>query len=285
MLAQIDSEYKNINSSLNTQEGALTAQQPITEGQITSQAEESLAGLGGQQSEALAGLGAQATSAQQGTTGVLNQARQTYNELLSGASKFGGSAQEAYGELLGRSTAQTMGEAQTNLQTALTQIAGERARTTQYYNDKINAVKTNRDNAIQQARLDYQTNLNKIRDAKYKAADWKANQALSALSDFQSQVADITDAANTAKNALDRWNASQAKTLQDQYTQANIQLKPTGNLASKFAGPQQSPVQGQGAVTTDEGGSPWVFVNGKWEPLKKETYGGSTESASSSIFD
>lgn len=212
-LAAINSEYQSILGSLGAQEQSLNTQLPLTLNELNTQAGQSQSEIERLRSEQLAGLSQGETQAQQATTGVLNKARQTYNELLSGASRFGGSAQQAFGELLGRQTAGTMGDAQTNLQNTLSQIAGERTRTNQFYNDKITSLVQNRDNAIAKARQEYQSEINKINASRTEAQSNKAARNLQALADFRTRVSEITDSVNTQKIALDQWKQEQEKTL------------------------------------------------------------------------
>lgn len=226
--AQIDEEYSNIMGQISGEESRLGGirtqyeqQLPLTEQQITQSYGEVTPEIERTQSQALADLSAQQTAAQRGFTGVAGTARQTYNELLSGANRLGGSAQQAYGELMGRGLAKTIGEARSELANTLTEIAGETQRVREFYGTKISDLAKKKNLAIEQARADFRTNIDQINQAlvgvgqnKIAAQKWKSTQNLSALAQFQQRVSEITTAAETAKRALDQWAMETNATLQ-----------------------------------------------------------------------
>jgi len=237
--AQIDSEYNDITGQLNTQEGALNAQLPLTEQQITGSYGDTSAQLGYDQSSAEANLAGQQASAEQATGGVLNQARRTYNELQSGASRFGGSAAEAYGELLGRSTAQTMGDARTALATTISGIKSELGRVKNFYNQKKTDLQKNMNLAIEQARKDVRDQVATINANRNQARNWKASQNMTALANFQQNVANIRSAAQQAQQAIDQWMMAREDTLKataaDSVKQFQVTLPQATNIASGVA--------------------------------------------------
>lgn len=214
MLKAIENEYNNIMGQLGVQESSLNAQLPITEGQITQSYGESVPTLQAEQGQKLADLQTQQTTGEQQSKGVMGQARQIYNELLSGANQFGGSAAGAYGELLGRSTAQTMGEARNNLATLITNVKGEIGRVNQFYSQKLGDLEKNKNLAIEQARKDFRDEVAKINALRNEAAGVKAQQNLAAMATFKQNIFQIRQAADVAKNALDLFNQEKSAALQ-----------------------------------------------------------------------
>jgi hypothetical protein len=237
--AQISAEYNNIMNSLSSQESQVRGQQPITEAQINQGYNAVTPQIQYEQQQRLSDYATQGQQAQQQTSGVLGQARQAYNELVSGASKFGGSAAQAYGELLGRSTAQTMGTARNNLTQTLNDIQGQVGATNQYYNAKLSDLETQKNNAILQSQQDMRNQLAQINNSRNQSQQWKASQNVQALASFKQQVATITNAAVTAKQTLDQWALEQQQALKDAQSQVvkQFQLTPTNvsDIASRLS--------------------------------------------------
>lgn len=227
MMQQIEDEYSNIMGAisgqeqfLNAQESGLNSQLGLTEQQITQGYGEVKPQIEYEQGQRLADLAGQQTTAEGQTKSVLGQARRTYNELLSGANKFSGSAGEAYGELLGRSTAETMGDARQSLANTVTQIQGEVGRVKNFYQTKLTDLAKNMNLAIQQARQDFRAEVDKINQARYslgqskvQAEQAKSNQSLQALQNFQMNVAQIRQAAQVAQQSLQTWTQNKEAEL------------------------------------------------------------------------
>lgn len=229
MLAQINADYSSWTNELGRQETQWNEQTPLTIAGIEQQLGASTADLQGQQEGQMNDLSNQVTQAQQGTQGVLSTARQTYNELLSGLNKFQGSTGDAVSELLGQQTAKTIGGAQQALQGTLSGIAQERTRLTNYYNAKVNDLKQKAQLYIQQAQQELRNAIGQINSQRSQAKGWKASQNVQALAQFQQRVADIKDAAATAKNALDQWTQEMnlARQSSAEGTANKYTLKPT----------------------------------------------------------
>lgn len=212
-LAKVDSEYNNIMNSLGLQEQSLYNTNNLAVQDINNQSGSLVSDIQNTQGQQIADLTTQESDAKSGTANTVNKARQTYNELLSGSSRFGGSAAQAYGELVGRTTAQTIGEANNNYQNTIAKIAGEKTRINEFYSQKVISVKQNAQLAIQKAQEDLRAEIAKINENRRATQQWKSDQNLAALADYRSRVAQITDAASSAKNALDQWAADRQLTL------------------------------------------------------------------------
>lgn len=247
-LRAIENEYNNIMEQLGVQENSLNAQLPITEGQITQSYGESVPTLQAEQGQKLADLQTQQTTGEQQSKGVMGQARQLYNELLSGAQQFGGSAAQGYGELLGRSTAQTMGEARNNLATLVTQVRGEIGRVNQFYSQKLGDLQKNMNLAIEQARKDFRDEVAKINALRNEAAGVKAQQNLAAMATFKQNIFQIRQAADVAKNALDLFNAQKQSALQasaqDAIQKYQLSIAQAGDIASRMRNPSTGSIEG-----------------------------------------
>lgn len=229
LMAQIDSEFGDVMGQISQEEGrlggiqqSLTSQLPITEGQITQGFDETKPVIEQARGEQLSNLQGQATTAQGQTTGLIGKARQLYNELSTGGQRYAGSSTgQAYGEILGRTTAQQIGEARSNLANTLQQVEQEKGRTVTFYNSKLQDLEKNKKLAIQQARQDFQVELNKLSQAKVglgqsriSAQRARAQQNVQALAGFQQQVFQINDAATTAERSLRQWAMDKQSTLE-----------------------------------------------------------------------
>lgn len=285
MRAQIDSEYGNLISKIGMEDTRLTGMQtdlqnqlPITEQQIGQSYESVIPELQRAQQEKQQALSTQQTEAQQGYTGVTSTARQNYNELLSGANRFGGSAGAAYGELLGRGMNQTVGAARNELVKVLNGIQSERGTVQEFYNQKIADLGKNKNLAIEQARADFRSQLDKINQAKaglsqnrVEAERWKSTQNLQALSSFQQRVADIQSAALTAKNSIDQWIQERDSALTQSQQQAVKQYK------FSFTPNENMTVTGTGSSPED--------VTAQLQSLSGSITPGSTARTKSSLAD
>ena len=248
-LAQIDAEYNNVIGQIGAEEQSLTQQMPLTEQQIGQSYGEAVPALEQEGAQKVAGLQGQQAGAQQGATSNIGQARQLYNELLSGAGRFGGSAAQAYGEILGRSTAETIGETKQSLVNTVNQIQGEIVNTKNYYSSKINDLTRSKNLAIEQARKDFRDGIAKIANLRTGAAESKRAENLNALATFQSAISKINSAAAIAKQSLDQWVAEKETALaeaRDRNVQEyKISLGNVGDIAGA--------VQGQGLGFTGQG--------------------------------
>lgn len=259
--AQIDAEYNDVMGSLGLQENQYNAQLPFTEQQITQSYDSTIPTLNQEEATKFAGLEGQATTATQETGGILNKARQTYNELLSGAGRFQGSAQEAFGELLGRSTASTMGDARQELMKVLTGIAGEKTNVQTFYASRKTNLEKEKVLAIEQARQDTRNEIARINQDRTKAEGWKKVQNMQALANFQQSMASIKSAAQTAQRSIDMWLAEKQSALDETRAKAvaTYRLKP---IDLNRIGLSISP-QGAGAYEDYlNNNQPWSNVQG-----------------------
>lgn len=214
-LKAIENEYNNLMNSLGNQETALNAQLPLTEQQITQSYGESIPTFEAEKGQKLTDLQTQQSTGEQQAQGVMANTRQLYNELTSGASKFGGSAAQAFGELLGRTTAESLGNTRNALMNLVTSVKGEIGRVNNFYSQKLRDLETNKNLAIEQARQDFRSEINSINAQKTAAQSAKAQQNLAALATFQQNIANIRSAADVAKTALEQWSSSKTKTAQE----------------------------------------------------------------------
>jgi len=277
--AAIESEYNNVMRQLGSSEQSLRAQLPLTEQQIAQSYGEVVPQIEAERGQRLADLAGQETTARGETESVLNRARQVYNELLSGAGQFSGSAAQAYGELLGRQTAGTMGEARTNLANTITEIQGEVGRVRNFYDAKVTDLQQKKNLAVEQARQDFRNELSKIEQRRYEAGSAKASQKLSVLANFQQRMADIADAVTLQQQQLRQWamerNAALAAAQQETIKQAQLGFTDIGKIASSVetTGSQFTP-QGLAGVYGLYGQNPaevdWQKIFGQTEPKEEE---------------
>jgi len=226
--AQIDAEFSNVMGQIGQQESLLGNQQtqlqnqlPLTEQQITQGFDETRPSIQQAQDQQLQNLGQQAQTAQTQTGGLIGQASRLFNELSTGASRFTGtSAAGAYGEILGRTTSEQIGNARNSLAQTLQGIEQERGQTVSFFNSKMQDLERNKNLAVQQAQQDFRAEIAKVNSAivglgqdKISAQRDKGARNLSALANFQQRVADIRDAEAMAKQTLDKWALERQSTL------------------------------------------------------------------------
>ena len=265
MMRAIEDEYSNVmggisseENRLNLAEQGLTQQLPITESQIAQSYGETKPAIEQERAMRLGDYAGQQATAEQQTGGLLSRARRTYNELLSGASKFGGSAAQGYGELLGRSTAQTMGEAKQNLVNTVTKIQSEIGSTRTFYQQKLTDLEKNKNLATEQARRDFRNELAKVSQARYElgqsrvsAERTKSTRNLQQLANFKATIAQINNAAAVAKRSLDQWamerNAAAQEAAQREIQKYRLTFANINDIAGRVA---QS---GYAPTTTDLG--------------------------------
>ena len=249
---QIENAYQQQISFLTGQEASLQgqlpdylttvarpfeAQQPFLEQQLTAQQE-----TGARQQEQL----------RQQEQELFAQSRRTAEEAgLRAVQQFGGvggsSAAQASGELIAREQLRQQG-----------QIAQQRAQGIQSINDQLRAIqgeynaqvanlKLQKEQALSNARLEFQKQLDTIRKEKMQAGVTKAQMTIDALTSFATRRQAIEDQATTQANNLSllreqaTLNAQNIR-LQSTLTPQGITAVPTDFRTNFFTtgGPAQS---------------------------------------------
>ena len=192
---------------LGEREAALQSELPTTLQQVASPYEQQLPLLQ-QQLQQQQQLGVEQTeSLKQQEQQALAQSRRSAEEQgLRAVQQFGGvggsSAAQAAGELIGREALRTQGAIQTqraagiqNIQTQLRAIQGE-------YDANVARLQLQKQQAISQARLDFQKQLDAIKQARAEVGVTKANQTLQALADFAARRRTLEDQSTQQENNL-----------------------------------------------------------------------------------
>jgi hypothetical protein len=192
---------------LGQREASLQAELPTVLEQVASPFEQQLPALQ-QQLQQQQTLGAEQTeSLKQQEQQALAQARRSAEEQgLRAVQQFGGvggsSTAQAAGELIGREALRTQGAIQTqraagiqNIQNQLRAIQGE-------YDANAARLQLQKQQAVSQARLDFQRQLDSIKQARAEVGVTKANQTLQALSDFAARRRQLEDQSAQQQNNL-----------------------------------------------------------------------------------
>lgn len=121
---------------------------------------------------------------------ALGDARRVYNELLqANQSRFGGGSAGQFGsEILGRTTANQMGQVRQGLSRQMQSIGNEESRIKEETANNIASIEQQRDQTLRNAEFELQNKLGQIDEQiGLREAD-KANARLQALQDFRSQA-------------------------------------------------------------------------------------------------
>jgi len=206
--------YGGLIENFNGQIEGLRNRLPIVEGQITQSYDATLPLLGLEQSNRITGLQGQQSNIEQAGKSQINNASRLFNELQSGGQKYAGtSVGEAFGELLGRSTSETIGGVRQQVAQDVQGIQKEMGAVNTYYDSKRTELEENKQLSLREARASFEDEIRAIQ-ADIRAAEGdKANARADALSRYYTRLSEIKQAEYLEQVALEKWKTSQQQTL------------------------------------------------------------------------
>lgn len=227
-LSKLENEFKSVMGGLDVQEQNLSTQLPNTIQQIEQGFNEVRPNIERELNTRITDLTGQEQSAQTGAASQINQARRLFNELQTRGQQFAGtSAGDAYGELLGRSTAENIGNVRNELNKTLQSIQSEIGTTRNFYTTKLTDLERNKNLQVQQAQNEFRAEIAKINQARRDLSSKKPELTMDALARFQNRVAEIRNASMIAKNQLEQWAAQKQLTLSQAQERAKKQFMLT----------------------------------------------------------
>lgn len=251
LLQQISNEYAGVNDAYKQQQDELKAQQEqlgplqnVAEQEILNQYGSAVPMLNQQRESSLSQLRGQEETARRDTTGALNQARRLFNELSTRGQQFSGSsAGDAYGELLGRTTAEQMGNAKNALAGNVQNIRSEMGRVNDFYNQKLIDLENQKNLSLKQVQAEFREKLSAIRNnmsklglSQAEAQRQMAMENSKALAQFQNQVASIRKATQTSQEALNDFAVKRAGELASILQKTNLQINEGAGIEPLLSG-------------------------------------------------
>lgn len=213
---QLDAAYRPAYSNLDAVEAQYkqeypTAQQFIEQsyGEITPQLES-------EQKTRLAGIQAQRESGMTEKKSQIAKAQQLYNELRqSGLTRFGGASStgEAYGELLGRTTAQQMGQTEQQFGQYFRQLDQEETNINDFYAKQKTNLEKDKQLKLQQLKNDFDAQIRQINTQRTTLDSEKAARRLAALQEYSAQARQMQYENATFQRNLDLWRQSKDEAI------------------------------------------------------------------------
>jgi hypothetical protein len=212
--ARIRGIYSGLIDNFEGQIEGLQNRLPIVEGQINQSYDSTLPLLGLEQSNRITGLQGQQSNIEQSGKSQINNASRLFNELQSGGQKYAGtSVGDAFGELLGRSTSETIGGVRQQVAQDVQGIQKEMGAVNTYYDSKRTELEENKQLSLREARASFEDEIRAVQ-ADIRAAEGdKANARADALQRYYTRLSEIKQAQYLEQVALDKWKTSQQQTL------------------------------------------------------------------------
>jgi len=204
---QINDAYKAQLGFLTQRESALQAQLPETLSQVASPFEQQIPLLQQQLQEQQALGSEQTESLKQQEQQALAQTRRSAQEQgLRAVQQFGGvggsSAAQAAGELIGREALRQQGSIQTQRAAGIENIQNQLRTIQSQYDANVARLQLQKEQAVSQARTEFQRTIDTIKQARAEAGVTKASQTLQALQEFAQRRRGLEDQATQQANNL-----------------------------------------------------------------------------------
>jgi hypothetical protein len=235
MTAELNAIFDPYFNALNEQEGTLNENYSTVPGEINTQYQNSSDSLAQQNTSGMRDLNTQETGAGVRKEDALTASTRLFNELTRGGQqRFGGSssAGEAYGSLTAVEQQRRQGTIQSAYETAVQQVNTFKTNLTEKYALATKELETQKNEALNQARRDFNDALQAIRNAKAQAQSDKATASLNQLNDYRNKVYTI--------------NQQNLVFAQQLAANEQLSLKQVDEFTAKV---QQSLSSGQVAVT------------------------------------
>lgn len=204
---QINEAYKTQLGFLAEREQTLQAQLPETLAQVASPFEQQVPLLQQQLQEQQALGSEQTESLKQQEQQALAQSRRSAQEQgLRAVQQFGGvagsSTAQAAGELIGREALRQQGAIQTQRAQGIQNIQNQLRTIQSEFDANLARLQLQKEQAVSQARLDFQRTLDTIKQARAEVGVTKASQTLQALQEFASRRRSLEDQVTQQQNNL-----------------------------------------------------------------------------------
>ena len=273
---EIDAVYNPLMSNLDSSYNALVASQPSYQNQVNQQAQLSNQKIADQKTTAQTTFGNQETQLNKQKESAISQARQLYNELSQrGISRFGGtgSAGKAYSEILGRSTAQSMGNAQQQLGEGIQTINQARTALDRDVATALQEIELNRTAGLEEIRRKFDADVREIDSNRALLLSQKQAQKLDALKESRQLMYAWEEQQKAYEQQISLYKISQGTTLDSQLSQlmkANIpqeNIDVQGNVIARANDPT---IQSFNAKAYDSISNPQM--KGIWTKEEEDKY-------------
>ena len=274
----IDMEFESALGELGSQESGLRSGADIAKTQLGQGEEKTKSQITTENQRNLQGLSEEETSAQNQTNVGMREARDLFRQTeqrnianLSGLGISSSSVTEAMAEKLGVETMRRLGGLTGSLQEFKMNVAKERVRVNQIFEDKVTQLREYTQSKIDEITLGLQNGLSTIAGLKGKAAVAKAQERASIASQARQQILSIQMEAQNRERALSDAAARRAQALEEA---KNTMFKPTDfggiqNAVNNIQGIQAAGFNTQPVLNYQNvGGQQFVDVQGKFLPQK-----------------
>lgn len=237
---QIESAYQGQLGYLTGQEQSLQAQLPDYLASISSPYEQQTPLLQQQLSEQQAQgmseqerLRMQEAQAQAGIRRLAEEQSQRAVQQFGGVG--GSSAAQAAGELVAREQLRQQGAARTQTAQGIQNVQDQLRAIQSEYNANVSKLQLQKEQALSQARISFQQQLDSIRKEKALAGVTKAQQTIQALQDFATRRRTIEDQVTQQQNNLQTLRETAALNAQNIVLQGQIAQQQGAQTPIKFS--------------------------------------------------
>jgi hypothetical protein len=229
---EIDSKFAPIFDIYNQAESNLRGQLPGLISEAEAQAQASRGLLGNQRTNANELLGQQEQSTESQRARQSAQQRQTLQELqLANQQRFGGASSAGLGasELQGREFQRSQFGIQENAQQALQQIGQQKMQVQREYDQGLQQLEVNRQQAVNDIQRKFQDRLLEINARRGETESAKAQARMSAVQEMRNQAFQI----NVARAQFENDLRSQAQSNLSYLSQAENQFTGAGQAGAQ----------------------------------------------------
>lgn len=213
---QLNASYNPAYENLNTVEAQYRQEYPTSQAFIEQSYGEVLPQIQSEQATKQQGLKTQRTKAQQEEKNQISQARQRYNEFRQGLlTRFGGagSTGEASQELLGRTTAQQLGQTEQNFGNLYGDITAEEKNVNDFYASKITSLEKEKQLKLQELKNTFDAQIRQINSQRTALDSEKAARRLGALQEYAAQARQMQFQAQQFQQQLEMWRQAKDEAI------------------------------------------------------------------------
>lgn len=147
----------------------------------------------------------------------------------------GSSAAQAASELIGREALRQQGNVRTQTVQGIQNVQDQLRAIQSEYNANVAQLQLQKEQALSNARLNFQQQIDSIRKEKALAGVTKAQQTISALQDFATRRREIENQVTTQQNNLQTLRETAALNAQNIRLQASLTQQPGASTPIKFS--------------------------------------------------
>lgn len=274
---ELDSIYNPVFDALNNQESTLRQNYAPVEGQIRAEGDLSTQSVTDQFNSGNRELSSQENAAGNRKTDALTAATRLYNELQRGGQqRFGGasSAGEAYQTLTATEQQRRQGTIYSAWDTAMQQIGTLKANLQEKFLTAKKEIALQTQQAISQARSDFNNALASINSQRGQAQSDKATASMNALQDLRNKVYTINMQALQFTQQLALNHEANQKQVDDMTTRVYNSLSSGQNTVNNFGTLAMNTAgQTKYGITAGQASTP-TMQTGQITPTKKyDIYG------------